>query len=146
MEGRTKRIPVHLSRGPVETPNFDLQAFYDRLLRCVSRFEAREGDWKLLDCMPAWEGNWTSDCFICFSWRAPTGSQLLAVVNFAPNQSQCYVRLPLSEGHGKRFRLMDVLGAEVYDRAGDEMASGGLYLDLPPWGYNVFDVSVVSDA
>jgi hypothetical protein len=28
----------------------------------------------------------------------------------------------------------------TYDRAGDELVSKGLYLDLPPWGHHVFAV------
>ena len=32
------------------------------------------------------------------------------------------------------------MGPASYDRAGNDVASRGLYLDLPPWGYHVFDV------
>jgi hypothetical protein len=28
-----------------------------------------------------------------------------------------------------------------YERGGDEVASRGLYLDLPPWGYHVFELT-----
>jgi hypothetical protein len=27
-----------------------------------------------------------------------------------------------------------------YDRAGRDVTSAGLYLDLPPWGYHVFEM------
>jgi hypothetical protein len=30
------------------------------------------------------------------------------------------------------------MGSECYDRAGNDIAAQGLYLDLPPWGYHVF--------
>ena len=53
----------------------------------------REGDWRLLECAPAWEGNGTWDCFVAFAWQGPGDERLLVTVNFAPNQSQCYVRL-----------------------------------------------------
>jgi hypothetical protein len=29
----------------------------------------------------------------------------------------------------------------VYDRNGDDLLLPGLYLDMPPWGYHVFDVN-----
>ena len=29
----------------------------------------------------------------------------------------------------------------VYDRRGDDLRARGLYLDVPAWGYHVFDVS-----
>ena len=32
------------------------------------------------------------------------------------------------------------LGPAVYDRDGSELAARGLYLDLPAWGYHVFEV------
>src|SRR6266581_1559535 len=28
-----------------------------------------EGQWRLLECAAAWDGNWTSDCFIAWSWE-----------------------------------------------------------------------------
>ncbi|MCC7153632.1 MAG: alpha-amylase [Bryobacterales bacterium] len=146
MEGYTRRIPVHLSRGPAEPCDIELRAFYERLLRAAGRVEARQGAWQLLDCAPAWEGNWTSSCFVCFLWQMPGGNPLLVAVNFAPNQSQCLVRLPLSETTGKTARLTDLLGPEVYYRDMEGLTSQGLYLDLPPWGYNAFELSSKADS
>jgi hypothetical protein len=140
-EGFSKRIPVHLARGPVEPIDSELPAFYDRLFECLRRPELRDGEWQLLDCGPAWDGNWTWDCFICFLWRRGSAITLVAV-NYAANQSQCRLRVPLEEGAGKRIRLRDMMGAGLYDRQGSEILSQGLYLDLPAWGYNVFEVSV----
>jgi hypothetical protein len=37
-------------------------------------------------------------------------------------------------------RFEDRLGPDAYDRDGDEVLGRGLYLDLGPWGYHVFDV------
>jgi hypothetical protein len=31
--------------------------------------------------------------------------------------------------------------ATTYERAGDAVAERGLYVDLPAWGYHVFDVT-----
>jgi Alpha amylase, catalytic domain len=144
IEGRTKRIPVHMGRGPAEPPNTELTAFYERLLRCLRRPEARDGEWQLLECNPAWDGNWTWDCFICFAWRGPGERSLLVAVNFAPNQSQCRVQLPFDEVRGSPLRFQDLMSPAVYDRSGDEIVTHGLFLDLPPWGYHVFDVTRVS--
>jgi hypothetical protein len=44
---------------------------------------------------------------------------------------------------GRTLRLKDVTGAASYDRDGGELDSRGLYLDLPPWGYHVFDVAIL---
>ena len=51
----------------------------------------------LLDCVPAWDGNETWDGFIAFAWQGPAGERLLVAVNFAPHQSQCWVRLLFAE-------------------------------------------------
>jgi hypothetical protein len=142
LEGDTKRIPVHLRRGPVEPVDAGLSQFYDRLFSCLWRPEVRDGDWQLLECTPAWESNWTWDAFIAFLWRGPAQQSLLIVVNYAPHQSQCYVHIPLSDLHGQNLRLRDLIGTEVYDRSGEPVALRGLYIDLPPWGYNVFDVTI----
>ena len=105
-QGRQKRISPHLCRGPVETADQNVQQFYDRLLAVLRQPVVRDGEWQLLECQPAWEGNWTSDCFLAFAWQG-SGSRLLVTVNFAPNQSQCYVRLPFGDLGGGQFRLED---------------------------------------
>jgi hypothetical protein len=142
VEGFTKRIPVHLSRGPAELPNAGIREFYDRLLSCLRRPEARDGEWRLLECTPAWDGNWTWDCFICSSLRGANGKILVGVVNYAPNQSQCHLHIPFAELGGKQVYLRDLMSPAAYTRDGSEILGRGLYLDLPPWGYHVFELAL----
>ena len=52
-------------------------AFYDRLLAVLRQPVVRDGRWQLLECVPAWDGNWTSDCFIAFAWQGPGDERLL---------------------------------------------------------------------
>jgi hypothetical protein len=140
-QGRTKRISPHLVRGPREPIDQRLEQFYDRLLAVLRQPIVRNGQWQLLECAPAWEGNWTSDCFLAFAWQGPAGNPLLVTVNYAPNQSQCYVRLPFT-GLGKsQWRLKDLLGDAAYDRQGDDLQARGLYLDEPPWKASVFSLT-----
>ena len=42
-----------------------------------------------------------------------------------------------------RVRLTDLMGPARYDRDGSDLVSRGLYLDLLPWGYHVFEVTPV---
>jgi hypothetical protein len=142
-EGRTKRISPHLVRAPLEPADPARQRFYDGLLAVLQQPAVRDGQWGLLDCVPAWDGNGTWDRFIAWSWQGPEGQRLLATVNYAGHQGQCYVRLPYPDLAGRTARLKDLMGVATYDRDGSELAGRGLYLDLPPWGYHVFDVSVV---
>jgi hypothetical protein len=139
-EGRKKRISPHLVRGPDEPIDQRLAEFYDRLRAVLRQTAVRDGQWQLLGCVPAWEGNWTWDCFLAFAWQSPAGERLMVVVNYAPNQSQCYVRLPFADLGNRQWRLQDRMGSASYDRAGNDLQSQGLYVDMPPWRYHVLSL------
>jgi len=140
LEGRTTRIPVQLCRAPDEPVDLTLRTFYESLLGCIRLPVVQQGNWQLLDCSPAWDGNWTWDCFVASIWHRPAAERVLVVVNYAGNQAQCYVRLPFGDLQDRAVRLRDLLGPASYDRQGGSLVSPGLYLDLPPWGYHVFEL------
>jgi hypothetical protein len=142
-EGRAKKLSVHVSRRPIEPVESCLHDFYERLLRCVHLPETQDGEWGLLDCAAAWDGNWTSDCFICFAWQKSKCPPLVGIVNYAPNRSQCYVRLPFDELQGRVVRAQDLMTSVAYERDGDELFHRGLYLDMPEWGYHVFKLETL---
>ena len=133
LEARKKRISPHLGRAPSEPSDTNLAAFYDRLLAVLRQPAARDGKWQLLECVPAWEGNWTHDCFFAFAWQGPGSERLIVAVNYAPNQSQCHVRLPFADLGGKNWRLQDQLDTAGYDWHGDDLLRRGLFLDMKPW-------------
>jgi hypothetical protein len=137
-EGRKKRISPHLCRGPQEPVDPTLPQFYNRLLAVLRRPAVREGQWQLLQCEPAWEGNGTWDCFVAYAWQGPAGERLLVAVNYAPNQSQCYVRLPFPDLAGSQWRLQDHMGPASYDRDGNDLQARGLFLDMAPWQAAVY--------
>jgi hypothetical protein len=137
-EGRAIRVSPHLVRAPFEPADAILARFYDRLLEVLRSPTVRDGDWRLLECAPAWEGNGSWDSFVACHWQGAGGARLLAAVNYAPHQGQCYVRLPPAGLEGRQVRLADLMGPAVYDRDGRDLAARGLYLDLAPWGYHVF--------
>ena len=139
-EGRLKRISPHLGRAPDETVDKSLKQFYGRLLDILRRPVLREGQWELIECLPAWDGNGSSDAFIAFSWHHPDGARLVTAVNYANHPSQCYVRPSFSDLHGRQWRLHDWLGDATYERDGDDVQFRGLYLDVPPWQTHVFEM------
>ena len=114
--------------------------FYERLLSVLGSATVRNGKWELLECVPAWDLNWTWDAFLAFAWHGGDGKRLLVTVNYSANQGQCYVRLPFEDLGGRSLRFSDLMSRVSYDRAGSDVVSTGLYLDLRPWGYHVFDV------
>jgi hypothetical protein len=143
-EGRKKRISPHLVRAPEEPVDENLENFYDRLLAVLRDPAVRSGGWQLLECVPAWEGNWTWDCFLAFAWPDLGDERLIVVVNYAPNESQCYVRLSFPDLGGHQWRFEVMLSDAQYDRDGDDLQSRGLYLDMAPWRYHVFRLRKLS--
>jgi hypothetical protein len=140
-EGRRKRISPHLVRAPVEPVDEAVQRFYDGLLAVLRQAGVRGGQWRLLECVPAWDGNGTWDGFIAWSWEAPDGQRRLVAVNYAASQGQCYVRLPLPDLAGRAVRLKDLMSPASYDRDGSDLVSRGLYLDVPAWTHHAFEMT-----
>jgi hypothetical protein len=145
-EGRQKRISPHLCRAPEEVVDEGLKQFYGRLFDVLRRNVVRNGWWQLLECLPAWADNWTCDCLLIFAWENADEDRLLVAVNYAPNQSQCYVRLPFAELKDSEWRLQDHMDDAVYDRDGSELQSRGLFLDMRPWQASVFSLAKRSGA
>ena len=100
-------IEITSGRWPDEPVDADLGKFYGRLLAVLRQPAVREGRWQLLECDPAWDGNWTWDCFLAFAWHGSGEKRLLVAVNYAANQSQCFVRLPFSNLTNNAWRFRD---------------------------------------
>jgi glycosidase len=144
LEGSRVHVSPHLGRAPDEPVDRELTAFYERLLELLRTPVVRDGRWQLLDCVAAWDGNWTCECFIAFAWEGPKNDRLLIVVNYADNQSQCYVRLPFADGRSKSWLLEERFSNAAYDRDGDSLAAEGLFVDLPKWSFHVLTMKHAS--
>ena len=143
LDGHRVRVSPHLVRAPVEPADERLHAFYERLLAVLRRSALRDGSWRLLEAEPAWDGNDSWRGIIAWSWEAAGAERLLVTVNFSPDAGQCYVRLPFEDLRARPVQLRDTMSSATYDRDGDEVLSKGLYLDLPAYGYHVFDIRSV---
>jgi hypothetical protein len=139
-EGWKTHLSMHLGRRPQEPTNPEIRTFYESLLKWLRRPEVRSGTFHLWQPHAAWDGNPTWNNFICFTWHDEEDRCLLLATNYAPTQSQCYVRIGLDLLSGQSFRLTNLLGTDSYERFGDEMRTRGLYLDMPPWGHQLFEV------
>jgi hypothetical protein len=138
LQGFTKRISPHLVRGPKEPVHHRLKKFYDRLFNVLRLPAVRDGQWQVLEPTPAWENNWTWDCFLACVWQGQAGQLLLAVVNYSDHQSQCRLRLPFPELGSRQWQLKDLLGDALYERDGGDLQRCGLYMDESPWKAQVF--------
>ena len=139
-EGRLKRISPHLGRAPQEPVNEESQHLYEGLLALVRKEIFREGEWKLLECLPASMDNLSHESFIAFSWHAPYGNRVVIAVNYAAQAGQCFVRLPFGDLRGKSWKLNDLTSDACYERDGDSLERDGLYLDVAAWQYHVFEL------
>ncbi len=142
-EGRQKRISPHLVRAPAEPIDTDLSEFYARLLTALRQPAVRDGNWQLVECRPAWDGNPTHDCFIAFAWEKSPAERVIAAVNYSDHQSQSKLHLPFAIESNKTYRFQDLLHNASYDHPGAELATNGLFVDLPAWGSHVFSMTTV---
>jgi hypothetical protein len=141
-QGRKKRISPHLVRAPQELVNESLESFYNNLLDILKKPVFRSGDWQLLDCTPAWEGNPTNDNYISFTWQSDSEEKILVTVNYSPDWSQCYLKLPFHDIGNGSWLLHDLMGGNTFEREGNELQLRGLYLDEPAWKIYVFSVKM----
>lgn len=138
-EGMRVHIPIHLDRGPDEPVDEAVLAFYRHLLPVLDEPVFRQGRYEPLSPSPAWDGNPSDQRFVAALWHDANGPRFLLVVNYGPDRGQCRVRAKLADG---LVTLTDRMDAERYTRDGAEIASAGLFLDLPPWGFNLFSLGI----
>jgi len=139
-EGRKVRLPVFLGRRPDEPVDTTLGEFYRRLLSIVAAEPFYGGEWRLQEGLPAWEGNRSADSFIACAWEDAVGRRRLVAVNYAPHQSQCFIRISFPELGDRQWQFSDLLGDARYLRDGNDLHCRGLYLDMAPWQYHVFEL------
>jgi hypothetical protein len=138
-DGRTAHASMHLRRRHREASDEHIRVFYAGLVDVLHHVETHDGEWHLWDPGPAWEGNDTWRNFVAFSWVLGH-KLLLTAVNYSPDYGQCYLKIDIPALSGVEWELADLLGGARYERRGSDMLRQGLYLDMPPYGYHVFDV------
>ena len=138
-EGRKVRLPVFLGRRPAECPNQDLTLFYRKLLKTLDRPVFHEGQWTLCE-RTGWPDNPSYLNLVAWAWEK--GDQrCLVVVNLGDSRAQARVRVPWNDIHGETWVLSDTLTGATYDREGGELQNQGLYVELGPYHFHLFECS-----
>lgn len=137
-EGRRVRLPVFLGRRPAEPADTDLRAFYHALLETIDREGLRKGEWRLCN-REGWPDNQSFLNLVAWCWSGESG-RYLVIVNLGDSAAQARIQVPDEGIKGTRWRLVDLLDGESWDREGDEMSGDGLYVDLGPWRCNCFSM------
>jgi glycosidase len=143
LTGARVKIPVQLARRPVEAVQPDIQFMYERLLRTLKETSVGKGSFHLLRPGATWSGNSTNQNFALIQWQLHPPAFDLVVVNLAPYRSQCYAPLRATNLAGHDWSLRDLLSMETHERAGKDLATQGLYLELPAYGAQLFHFSPV---
>jgi hypothetical protein len=136
LEGRKVRLPVFLARRPDEPPDRELRAFYAALLGAIAGERLRSGAWSLCD-REGWPDNQSYLNIVAWCWARESARHLI-IVNLGDCPSQARVRVPGEGILKEKWRMVDLLNGETWDRDGDEMGGAGLYFDLVPWGCNFY--------
>ena len=82
------------------------------------------------------------------SWHGPgpKGDAVrLVVVNLTGHAADGVVHVDHASAAERRWLLEDLLGGASYQRSGDDLADGGLYVALPAWGAHVFIAGPMPD-
>ncbi len=134
-EGRKAKLPVFLKRRPDEGVDYDLKAFYGRLMEVMNLQTIRQGRWGLCT-LSGWPENTSWMNMASWCWQKDQEICLI-VVNLSGMRSQARVHLTGVNLAGMTVKMTDIMNNEVYERSGNEMADIGLYVDLEPWAYHV---------
>ena len=143
LDGARIKTPIQLSRRPLETPQPEIENFYQRLLASLKSSAVGRGKGEVLRPAPAWPDNPTAENFVVVQWQAQPDCFDLVVVNLAPHHSQCFVPLTVENVARRNWRMKDLLGSEEHQRYGDDLQNQGLYLDLPEQGAQLFHFTPV---
>jgi len=138
-ERRRVHPPVFLSRRPDEELDLNLAEWYRQLLVTVDGNQVRAGSWQLLEAT-GWPDNDSCRNLLAWSWTADGGERHLIVINFSGQPAAGRIQLAWPGVAGRDWRLRDLLSNEAFDRAGDEIAATGLFVDLPPWQFYLLTV------
>ncbi len=87
MDGRRVRIPVFLSRRPVEKPDPDRLSFYRTLLRIASSPLCRDGDWRICTRL-GWDANPSFQNLAAWSWHDQDETLVVVLKFFRTSQSE----------------------------------------------------------
>jgi hypothetical protein len=136
-EGWRTRLPVFLARRPEEPVDEELRDFHLRLIDAAASL--RRGEWELC-AISGWPDDSTFEQLLSWCWT-DAARRALVVVNHADAPASARVHLPWADLSGARWVLRDLMGGELYERDGTELATGGLYVQLRPWAFHVLSWS-----
>ncbi len=136
-EGRKMKPSVFLGKRPHELPDADLHEFYVKLMEVIDRPAFHTGRWSLCE-RTGWPDNPSFQNLVAWTWEEGDDRYLI-VVNLSNTPSQGRVKAAWRDTGAGQWVLRDRFSGAAYERNGQEMVSPGLYVELGPWKYHVFE-------
>ncbi|MBM4176052.1 MAG: hypothetical protein FJ213_07755 [Ignavibacteria bacterium] len=138
MEGRKIPHAIQLTRIQPEKIDVEIHQFYKKLFELAQNSAIRDGYFKALIPLAAWERSPSYQNFIIYLYENDKLEKDLVVVNFSGYQSQCRVKIESFDLIGNEFLIEDRMSDQKYQRSGDEMFYEGLFLELMPYQSQIF--------
>ncbi|OGH59098.1 MAG: hypothetical protein A3G34_02100 [Candidatus Lindowbacteria bacterium RIFCSPLOWO2_12_FULL_62_27] len=138
-DGRRIKVPVQLRRRREESADRPTQEFYGRLVAELSADSLKNGEGRMLESLQTWNENSSHQRIFAFWWQDGDRGRL-AVVNYAPDPSQAYVKIPLPASSGRSARFKDMLSDRSYDRNVEEVRTRGMYFAMTGYDVHLFEV------
>ena len=138
LTGARLKLPVQLALRPKEPPVEEVRQLYENILAALPKAGVGEGQGTLIAPRPAWPENPTGQNFILALWQSKPEGFALVAVNLAPHRSQCYAPIAVPKLADRNWAMRDLLSEESHERFGNDLASQGVYLDLPAHSAQLF--------
>ncbi|MEW5826519.1 MAG: alpha-amylase family glycosyl hydrolase [Candidatus Bipolaricaulota bacterium] len=139
IDGWQVKLPVQLGRRAAEPAHPAVAAFFRRLLAALRHPVFHDGNWYMSLPTTTAAGNSNSCNLLAYRWSLGDEHRLVTV-NLSPERAQVLVPVDLPTLAGRACRLEDLLNGTSYVRQGDDMLDGGLHVDLPGYGFHLFEL------
>jgi len=140
LEGRRIHLPLQLTRRPSEERDPDLERFYQTLLKELSDPVYHKGKWQLLKTAPVSPGEATHQQLFGSLWHRKAAWRL-SLVNLGKEKAQGLLTLPKREFFQGEWDFSDIFNGETFEKSGTELAAKGLFVELPPYGFRLFEIT-----
>ncbi|HSP89104.1 MAG TPA: alpha-amylase family glycosyl hydrolase [Ignavibacteriaceae bacterium] len=138
LEGLKTKLPVQLGRQPEEKTSQRVKEYYQLLLGITREKIFKEGNWTLLEPIPAGEGNNNFQNFLTWIWDYKNDLRIV-VINYSSATSQCRLSI-LLDSEKENITLIDLLTGDEYLRSVKEMEKPGLFIELKGFHSHIFSI------
>lgn len=139
-EGRKVKLPVQLGRLPSEKFDNRIFNYYDKLLKITKQEIFREGEWRMLDCLPVSPNDYSNENLFAWKWSY-NNIRKIVVINYSGSTARC--RLKLNDDFQiSPVVLIDELNNVNYKREIDEISGIGLFIELKAFNSHIFSITI----